>query len=84
MADAVKITFNLDIESIEKTRSIVNHVGRALVKKKVLMFTSNEVKAINNIDISDTNENLYLSEKEREEKLLQTTSTPSIKLTLTQ
>ena len=54
MADAVKITFNLDIESIEKTRSIVNHVGRALVKKKVLMFTSNEVKAINNTDIYGT------------------------------
>ena len=36
--DAVKITFNLDIESRDKTRSIVNDIGRALVKKKVLML----------------------------------------------
>ena len=34
--DAVKITFNLDIDSIDKTRSIVNNVGRALVKKRCL------------------------------------------------
>ena len=31
--DTVKITFNLDIESPDKTRSIVNNVGRALMKK---------------------------------------------------
>ena len=29
--DTVKITFNLDIESIDKARSVVNNVGRALV-----------------------------------------------------
>ena len=34
----VKITFNLDIESTDKARSVVNNVGRALVKKKVLML----------------------------------------------
>ena len=32
--DTVKITFNLDIESTGKTRSIVNNVGRSNVKKK--------------------------------------------------
>ena len=37
--DTVKITFNLDIESTDKGRSIVNNVGRALVKKKVLMLS---------------------------------------------
>ena len=36
--DTVRITFNLDIESTDKARSIVNNVGRALVKKKVLML----------------------------------------------
>ena len=30
----VKITFNLDIESTNKARSVVNNVGRALVKKR--------------------------------------------------
>ena len=29
--DSVKITFNLDIESTDKSRSVVNNVGRALV-----------------------------------------------------
>ena len=36
--DPVKITFNLDIESSDKARSVVNNVGRALVKKKLLML----------------------------------------------
>ena len=61
----MKITFNLDIESTNKTRSIVNNVGRALVKKKVLMLGSKEIDTINNADIYDTYKDLYLSEKER-------------------
>ena len=32
--DTVKITFNLDIESTDKTRSVVNNIGRALMKKR--------------------------------------------------
>ena len=36
--DTIKITFNLDIESTGKARSVVNNVGRALIKKKVLML----------------------------------------------
>ena len=32
--DTVKITFNLDIESTDKARSVVNNVARALVKKR--------------------------------------------------
>ena len=34
--DTVKITFDLDITSTDKTRSIVNNVGRTLVEKKCL------------------------------------------------
>ena len=69
--DNVKITFNLDITSTDKTRIVVNNVVRALVKKKVLMFGSKEIDPINNSDIYDTYKDLYLNEKEREEKLLQ-------------
>ena len=69
--DTVKITFNLDITSTDKARSIVNNVGRALVKKKVLMLGSKDIDTINNSDIYQTNKVLYLGEKEREEKLLQ-------------
>ena len=68
--DTIKITFNLGIESADKARSVVNNVGRALVKKKVLMFDSKDINAINNSDIYDRYKDLYLSEKEREEKLL--------------
>ena len=40
--DTVKITFKFDIESTDKTCSVVNNVGRVLVKKKVLMLGSKE------------------------------------------
>ena len=38
--DTVNITFNLDIESRDKARNVVNNVGLALVKKKLLMLGS--------------------------------------------
>ena len=66
-----KITFNLEIESTDKTRSVVNNVGRALVKKKEFLLGSIEIDTINNSDIYDTYRDLYLSKKEREEMLLQ-------------
>ena len=69
--DTVKIMFNLDIESTNKARSVVNNVGRALVKKKVLILGSTEIDTFNNSDIYDIYKDLYLSEKEREEKLIQ-------------
>ena len=69
--DTIKITFNLDIESTDETRSVVNNVGRALVKKKVLMLGSRDTDTINNSDIFDKYKDLNLSEKEHKEKLLQ-------------
>ena len=49
----------------------MNNVGRSLLKKKVLMLGSKDIDMINNSDIHDTYKDLHLSEKEREEKLLQ-------------
>ena len=46
--DTVKTTFNLGIKSTSKTRSIVNNVGRALVKKKLLVLGSKDIDTINN------------------------------------
>ena len=69
--DTIKIMFNLDIESTDKTRSNVNNVGRALVKKDMLILGSKEIDTINNSDIYDTYKDLYLSEKEHEQKVLQ-------------
>ena len=48
--DTVKIMFNLDITSTDKSRSVVNNVGRALVKKKVLILGSKDIDAINKSD----------------------------------
>ena len=67
----VKITFNLDIESTDKAGSVAKNVCRELVKKKVLMLGSEEIDTIINSDIYDTYKNLYLSKKEREERLLE-------------
>ena len=69
--DTLKITFNLEVESKDKTRSVVNNVGRALVKKNILMLGSKEIDTINQSYIYGTYKDLYLSKKEREEKLLQ-------------
>ena len=52
--NTVKITFNLDIESTDKARSVVNNVDRALVKEKVLMLGSKDFHTINNSDIFET------------------------------
>ena len=67
----IKITFNLDIISTDKAHSVVDNVGRALVKNKILMLGLKDIDTINNSDVYNTGKDLYLSEKEREEKLLQ-------------
>ena len=68
--DTINITLNLGIESTDKIHSIVNNVGRSLVAKKMLMLGSKDIDTINNSDICVTYKDLYLSEKECEEKLL--------------
>ena len=77
VADVLKITFNLEIKSTDKTLSVVNNVGRACVKKRELVLVSIEIDTISNSDIYDTYKNLYLSKKERKEKLLQGIQPPS-------
>lgn len=62
--------FNLEVKSTDKTRSILNNVGRQLVKKKVILLGSKETDMIINSDICDTDKDLYLTENEREEKML--------------
>ena len=69
--DTIKITFNLEFESPDKEDSVVNNVDRALVKNKELILGSKEIDTINNSHIYGMYKELYLSKKEREEKLLQ-------------
>ena len=69
--DTVNITFNLDIESTDKARSVVNNVGRALVKKMMRKLGSKNIDTIDNSDLYDTYNDLYLSKKEHEERLPQ-------------
>ena len=71
VSDTIKITFNLEIKSADKARSVVSNVGRALVKKKELMLDSKSIDMIKNSDVYDTHKDLYLSKKEHEENLLQ-------------
>ena len=40
------------------------------MKKKVILLGSKETDMINNSDICDTDKDLYLTENEREEKML--------------
>ena len=68
--DTVKIMFNLDITSTGKTQSVVNNIGRVLVKK-LLILGSKDIDTINNSNIYDKYKDLYLSQKELEGKLLQ-------------
>ena len=65
------VIVDLDIKSTDKTRSIVKNVGRARMKKKVLVLGSKEIGTIINADIFDAYKDLYLSKKECEDKLLQ-------------
>ena len=69
--DTVKITFNLDITLTGKARSVVGNLSRALVKKKELMLGSKSNDTTNDSDIYDTYKELFLSEIEPEEMLLQ-------------
>ena len=50
--------FSFDIDSTDKTGSIVNNVGRVLVQEKVLMLWLKETD-INSSDIYDTYKDLY-------------------------
>ena len=65
--DTIKIMFDLDIPSTDKACSVANNIGRTLVKKKVLRFSSKEIDVINNACIYDLYKDLYLTE----ERLLQ-------------
>ena len=68
--DSIELNKNTD-----KACSVVNNVGRALVKKKVLILVSTEIDMINNSDVYDKYKDLYLSKKECEERLLQSIQT---------
>lgn len=67
----MEITFDLEIRSTDKTRSIANNVGRALMKKKMLMLGSKKIDTMSKPDIYDIYKDLYISEKERQERLFQ-------------
>ena len=66
-----KLRSILILNSQIKDLASIKNVVRVLVKKKVLMLGSKEMDTINNADIYGTYKDLYFSEKESEEKLLQ-------------
>ena len=52
---------NIRTWSLDKARSIVTNIGRALVAKKTLSLGSKELEVIENSDIFDTYKDLYLT-----------------------
>ena len=60
----------LGIQSTKKQVISSKNVGRALVKKQVLITGQKETDTINDADIYVTCKDIYLSENKRGEKLL--------------
>lgn len=75
--EIVTITFNLKIESRNKTCSIVKNVGRPLEEKKALIFIAKEINMINRLEIYNTYKYLCSSEEQNEENMLQGTQSAS-------
>ena len=70
--NTLKLMFSLNIElTKDKTRSIVNNVGRALVRKKVLKLDPKDIDIIYNSDVYNTYKDHYLSKEEELQKLLE-------------
>lgn len=67
VAGTIKLTFDTDIQSTDKTCSAVKN----LVKKKVITLGSKETDIIDNADIYDACKNHNWSEAERGKKLIQ-------------
>ena len=65
------LTFDLELETKDKSPGIVNNVGRSIIAKKVLNLGSKEVESINNSDIIDMYRDLYLSKKDCQDRILQ-------------
>ena len=63
----MKTTFDLDSEPTDKTRSIVNDVGRALIKKGYSCLDQRKLIRLT----TQINQDLYLREKECKDNLLQ-------------
>ena len=74
--DPVKTTFKLDIESTNKTQ-YSKQCRQSTGEEKMLMLGSKDIDTINNSDIYDMYKDLYLTEKDCEEKLLQDIHLPN-------
>ena len=64
--DTQQLTFNIELTSSkDKTRTVVQNVGRNILAKKTLTLGSIEIETIENCDIFDTYKDLFLTEKKR-------------------
>ena len=68
---SLRVTFDLNLTSAKKGRSIVNNVGRALVATKELQAGSKTLEQINNAYIYDVYQDLFIPEvKSKKYRLL--------------
>ena len=63
--DTQQLTFNIELSSSkDKTRTVVQNVGRNILAKKTLTLGSTEIETIENCDIFDTYKDLFLTKRE--------------------
>ena len=69
---STKLTFDIILNSTDDpNRTLVNNIGRAIVKKKVVKIEGNEILSIDDSDTLDTYYDLWKSYNERRNAIFQ-------------
>ena len=74
-----RLTFDITLNSTDANRTLINNIGRAIVKKKVVKIEGNEILSIDDSDTLDCYYDLWMSGKERQNAVFQGIVTDSIK-----
>jgi hypothetical protein len=62
---SARLAFSIELTSTDKNRTIVNNLGRAIVKKISIKLDGNEVSCIDDADVYYCYKDLWLTNKER-------------------
>ena len=66
-----KLAFNISLTSKDANRTLVNNIGRALVKKIAIKMEGNEIQSIDDADVWLCYNDLWKTTKEREDAVYQ-------------
>ena len=67
----LSITSNIEVISKDKSRGLVNNVGRCIIEKKSLALGGKDVETLDNADVYDVHADLYIDKHISENALLQ-------------